>query len=62
MYIIDKNICPQDHVCPLIATCPVEAISQATPDSLPVINNEVCIECGVCEANCPLGAVIRVEE
>lgn len=62
MYHIDKNICPQDHLCPLIADCPVEAISQQTPNSLPVINNDACIECGLCAANCPLGAVIKVDE
>lgn len=61
MYIIDENICPQNHACPLIATCPAEAIAQLSTQSLPIIDNDVCIDCGVCEANCPMGAVIKTE-
>ena len=28
MIQVDKNICPHNHVCPLIKVCPVGAISQ----------------------------------
>lgn len=57
-YFIDPNICPQDHVCPLIALCPVNAISQ-NENGLPVIDDVKCIKCGKCARTCPKHAVIK---
>lgn len=56
MYIVDPTLCPQDHACPLIKYCPVDAISQ-TGHQLPTMNPQLCIRCGKCEANCPKHAV-----
>nr|MBP7965579.1 4Fe-4S binding protein [Paludibacteraceae bacterium] len=56
MLIIDANTCPQNHRCPLVNICPVGAIEQLGY-GLPVIDTDVCIECGKCESFCPLGAV-----
>ena len=36
------------------AECPVSAISEG--DGKFVIDADVCIECGACEATCPVGA------
>lgn len=60
MIQVDRNICPHDHVCPLIKLCPVEAISQDT-DGYPVINYDLCIECGKCVRKCPKHAMMKVE-
>lgn len=55
-YYISNKICPQSHRCPLIAKCPVNAISQNGFD-VPIIDEEQCIGCGACQQVCPLGAV-----
>lgn len=53
MIKLDRNICPHDHLCPLIKICPVGAISQDA-DGYPVIDHDLCIECGKCVRTCPL--------
>jgi len=55
-YTISALACPQNHRCPLIKVCSVEAISQ-NGHGLPVIDDEKCIECGLCKLSCPLKAV-----
>ena len=54
--IVDQKKCPQNHRCPMIGMCPVDAISQEGY-SLPVIDHNRCIECGVCIKICPMRAV-----
>lgn len=56
MIHVDKNRCPQNHPCPLVARCPVGAISQ-TGYGLPVIDREKCISCGICLRGCPTRAM-----
>lgn len=53
---IDKDLCPQNHACPLIAICPVGAISQ-NGFALPVIDPDKCIECGKCARKCGKHAI-----
>lgn len=53
---IDPKLCPQNHHCPLVEICPMEAISQLG-NSLPVIDSEKCIECGECVEQCGMNAV-----
>ncbi len=55
-YSISALACPQDHYCPLIRVCPVDAISQ-NRSGLPVIDDEKCISCGKCQKYCPMQAV-----
>lgn len=54
--VVDRNICPHNHKCPLVNLCPVEAISQNGSD-YPQFDAEKCIECGICIDNCPKEAV-----
>ena len=54
--VIDATLCPQNHACPLVDICPVGAISQ-NGNALPVIDAEMCIECGQCIENCGKSAV-----
>lgn len=61
MYLISENVCPQDHLCPLVKACPVGAITQ-NQTGLPVINQQLCIRCGKCYANCPKKAVKEVPD
>lgn len=55
---ITPSKCPQNHRCPLLRICPVDAISQ-DGNGLPIIDNEKCIECGECIKNCGMRAVIE---
>ncbi|MEF9924589.1 MAG: 4Fe-4S dicluster domain-containing protein [Muribaculaceae bacterium] len=59
--IIDSIRCPQNHRCPLIKLCPVQAITQEGY-ALPVIDNKKCIECGKCVNKCPMGAALKIED
>lgn len=54
--IISPIACPQNHRCPLIQFCPVQAISQ-DGYSLPVIDEAKCIECEKCTKLCPMRAI-----
>lgn len=58
VFYIDPGVCPQNHVCPLVRLCPVNAIRQ-NQDGLPVIDEERCIQCGKCLRSCPMKAVVR---
>ena len=53
---IDKNKCPQNHLCPMISVCPVIAISQ-NGFGLPIIDQNLCINCRKCIKICPMKAV-----
>jgi ferredoxin len=50
--------CPQNHRCPLIRVCQVEAISQ-NGYGLPLIDETKCTECGKCIKYCPTRAVVK---
>ena len=54
---INPLACPQNHNCPITSVCPVGAISQVG-NGLPLIDEELCIECGKCEKYCPMRAVV----
>lgn len=56
MITIEKSRCPQNHRCPAISVCPVGAISQNNFD-LPMIDQELCVECGKCINFCPKRAI-----
>jgi ferredoxin len=51
-----KDRCPADHPCPLVTLCPAGAVSQEG-FAAPAIEDELCIECGVCSERCPYRAV-----
>lgn len=55
---IDAARCPQNHRCPLLTVCPVDAISQQGY-GLPVIDADKCIECGKCVKLCGMQAVYK---
>ena len=57
---VDRDVCPHDHVCPLIKSCPAVAISQGQ-DGYPVIDYAVCAECGVCVDECPKQAMVYID-
>lgn len=54
--IIQKSRCPQNHKCPAVKACPVEALSQEGL-AAPTVDMEKCIACGKCTDVCPTGAL-----
>lgn len=58
--VVDKDRCPQNHRCPLIALCPRQAISQER-FGLPQIDAEKCIECGKCVHTCFKQAMYEIK-
>jgi Fe-S-cluster-containing hydrogenase component 2 len=54
--VILKENCPQNHKCPALKVCPVDALSQQGLAS-PTVDVEKCIECGKCTEACPTGAL-----
>jgi Fe-S-cluster-containing hydrogenase component 2 len=53
---VNATKCPQNHYCPMIRVCPIGAISQ-DKFGLPIIDEELCTECGKCTKYCPMRAV-----
>jgi Fe-S-cluster-containing hydrogenase component 2 len=51
MIIIQEELCPQNHACPTIAVCPVNAIEQKDFNA-PTVDNEKCICCCKCTRAC----------
>lgn len=54
--IVDERRCPQNHRCPAIRVCPVDAITQDGYNA-PKIDEDKCIKCGKCVRYCPTGAI-----
>lgn len=54
-----NKLCPQDHPCPAIRICPMEALSQIG-NKAPTVNPDKCTDCGECTGFCPKGA-LRLE-
>ncbi len=54
---IKKDNCPQNHPCPAVKVCPVNALSQTDYDA-PVVDRDKCIRCGKCSQFCPKKALV----
>lgn len=55
--LINFKICDNAKECGGIAVCPTGAISYDEKKESLVIDNEKCISCGLCEKECPIGAI-----
>jgi Fe-S-cluster-containing hydrogenase component 2 len=53
--IVKEERCPQNHPCPAIRVCPVDAIHQAEYNA-PMVDQDICISCGKCVRACPMDA------
>jgi Fe-S-cluster-containing hydrogenase component 2 len=56
--VITEN-CPQNHFCPSVLVCPVEALKQERYKA-PTVDPEICIQCGKCTNFCPRKALVLV--
>lgn len=51
-----KSHCPQNHPCPAVRVCPVNAIKQVGFNA-PTIDMDKCVKCKKCIRYCPMGAI-----
>lgn len=49
--------CPQNHKCPAVKVCPVNALSQ-TDFNAPTVDYDKCIKCGKGSNFCPKKALV----
>jgi len=59
--VVYQRRCPQNHPCPSVRVCPVDALSQQSIEA-PAVDQSKCIECGKCVRYCPMGALSLEEE
>ncbi len=60
MPIVVQHRCPQDHPCPCVRLCPVDAVSQKGYGA-PRIDRNKCIDCGACVSYCPYQAITDLD-
>lgn len=52
---VDLKRCPQNHPCPALGVCPVNALTQSG-FSAPTVDAVKCIDCKKCVKFCPMRA------
>lgn len=55
--LVNFKICDNAKECGGIAVCPTGAFSYDEKKESIVIDNDKCISCGLCENECPIGAI-----
>lgn len=55
--VVKMARCPQNHPCPSVKVCPVDALSQKGFQA-PTVDLDKCIKCGKCSNFCPMGALV----
>lgn len=55
--LVNFKICDNAKECGGIAVCPTGAFSYDEEKESIVIDNDKCISCGLCEKECPIGAI-----
>jgi len=56
--LINFKICDNAKECGGLAVCPTGALSYSDEKEKIVIDNNKCISCGLCERECPIGAIM----
>ena len=54
---VNFKICDNAKECGGVAVCPTGAFTYDDEKETIVIDNEKCISCGLCEKECPIGAI-----
>lgn len=56
--LVNFKICDNAKECGGVAVCPTGAFSYDDEKNTIVIDNDKCISCGLCESECPIGAIM----
>lgn len=56
--LVNYKICDNAKECGGIAVCPTGALSWDEENETIKIENDKCISCGMCEKECPIGAIV----
>ena len=56
--LVNFKICDNAKECGGIAVCPTGALSWNEEKESIEIDNDKCISCGLCEKECPIGAIM----
>lgn len=56
--LINFKICDNAKECGGIAVCPTQALTYDETNHTIVINNDKCINCGLCRPQCPVSAIM----
>ena len=56
--LVNFKICDNAKECGGIAVCPTGALSYDDEKESIIIDNDKCISCGICENECPIGAIM----
>lgn len=56
--LVNFKICDNAKECGGVAVCPTGAFSYDEEKQTIVIDNDKCISCGLCEKECPIGAIM----
>jgi Fe-S-cluster-containing hydrogenase components 1 len=56
--LVNFKICDNAKECGGIEVCPTGAIAFDEEKETIVIDNDKCISCGLCESECPIGAIM----
>ncbi len=55
--VVKQDKCPQNHSCPSVKVCPVNALSQNGYNA-PAVDMDKCIKCAKCVKFCPKKALV----
>ena len=55
--VVKVSRCPQNHPCPSVRVCPVDALKQVGY-AAPTVDMSKCIKCGKCVKFCPMRALV----
>ena len=56
--LVNFKICDNSKECGGVAVCPTKAFTYDESKKTIVIANDKCISCGLCEQECPIGAIM----
>lgn len=59
--VVNEHRCPQNHPCPSVRVCPVDALTQQSFEA-PAVDQSKCTKCGKCVRFCPMGALSLEKE
>jgi MinD superfamily P-loop ATPase len=52
LIVINEEYCPRNHRCSMVNLCEKNAISQEDQNSYPIIDMNLCDDCGDCYSMC----------